>query len=129
MVAFSDNGTTRPLSMRKRCGAMFVLLAALICSSSGATDDSLLRAQIEKAIRSRPATQMRVEWHDGNHQVFEIFDCFNEEHSLAQIPIEKARRIWVRNFLAIDCAYTGITDPHLFRYAKPELIWRQVWKR
>jgi hypothetical protein len=94
-----------------------------------ASDEAPTRSEIEKAIWSRRATQMRIEWPDGKRQVVEIFDCWNDQSSLASIPVENARRIWVRNFRPYDCMVMGVAQPNLLRFAKPELIWREVWKR
>jgi hypothetical protein len=94
-----------------------------------AADENPVRAEIEKAIWSRPATQMRVEWPDGKRQIVEIFDCVNDRYSLASIPLENARRIWVRNFRPYDCMVIGVAQPSVLRSAKPELVWREVWKR
>lgn len=94
-----------------------------------ANDAKANRAEIEKAIWSRPATQMRIEWANGQRMVIEIFDCWNDRSSLISIPFEKARRIWVRNFRPYDCAVMGVAQPKLLRKAKPEVLWREVWKR
>jgi hypothetical protein len=93
-----------------------------------AADPNPRRVEIEKAIWSRQATQMRIEWPDGKRQVVDIFDCFNDRYDLGSYPLENARRIWVRNFNPADCAVMGILQPSFFRQAKPELVWREVWK-
>jgi hypothetical protein len=72
---------------------------------------------------------MRIEWADGRRKIIDIFDGWNDRHSLDSIPLEKARRIWVRNFRPYDCAVMGVGQPRLLRHAKPELFWREVWKR
>ena len=107
---------------------MFVAVLLAVAGFVSASDIPI-RAEIEKAIWSRQATQMRIEWPDGKRQVVEIFDCFNDRSVLTAYPLENARRIWVRNFNPADCAVMGILRPSFFRKAKPELIWREVWKR
>ena len=107
-----------------------IFVAVLILSAAPvAAQNNRGRAEIEKAIWSRQATQMRIEWLDGKKQVVEIFDCWNDRYSLADYPLEKARRIWVRNFNPADCAVMGILQPSLLLKAKPELFWREVWKQ
>ena len=106
-----------------------VLLASILAISSAQADDpNPLRVDVERAIWSRQATQMRIEWQDGKRQVIEIFDCWNLRYDLTAFPVENARRIWVRNFNPADCALMGILQPNLFKAAKPELLWRLVWK-
>jgi len=107
------------------------MFVAVLLAGAGfvSASDIPIRAEIEKAIWSRQATQMRIEWPDGKRQVVEIFDCFNDRSVLTAYPLENARRIWVRNFNPADCAVMGILRPGFFRKAKPELIWREVWKR
>ena len=108
-----------------RLASAFLLL--LTCPMFAA-DRSPLRVEIEKAIWSRQATQMRSEWRDGKRQVVEIVDCINDRYVLTSYPLENARRIWVRNFNPADCAVIGLRHPSFFRKAKPELVWREVWK-
>jgi len=103
-------------------------LILLLVPPTFAADPSPLRVEIEKAIWSRQATQMRIEWPDGKRQVVEIFDCVNDRYVLTSYRLENARRIWVRNFNPADCAAIGILHPSYFRKAKPELIWREVRK-
>src|SRR6266404_9843328 len=110
---------------RPRC--KFLMLLAVLPLL--AADGNPVRAEVEKAIWSRSATQMRIEWEGGKRQVFEIFDCWNDRSTLDSIPIENARRIWVRNFRPYDCMVMGVAQPKLLRSSKPELIWREVWKK
>jgi hypothetical protein len=112
--------------MRRQLVGLF--LAPILAMFGAGADPNPLRVEIERAIWSRQATQMRIEWQDGKRQVIDIFDCWNDRSDLTAVPLENARRVWVRNFNPADCAAMGILRPSFILKAKPELFWREVWK-